>query len=206
MFATPAFARDTHAALDFVEDQQYFILVADCAQRLQKLAAKMIISSFALDRLNNNRRDIDAFRRDYVTNLFLGQFLLFDYRSVAFVWRQVKIKARTRNSRPRKLGEISNLARIRIGEAHGVTRATVERLLEMNDLSSALTPAGGQIFPHFPIHRCLERVLDCERASFDEEVTFQRLQSHYPRKSLNEICKLHRVNIRIRNLHLRGRQ
>jgi len=35
---------------DFVEDQQYFILVADCAQRLEKLAAKMIVlPSFALD-------------------------------------------------------------------------------------------------------------------------------------------------------------
>ncbi len=64
MLAAPVPAGDAHAALHFVEDQQHFVLVADPAQRLQPFAAEMVVAAFALDRLDDDRGDVEtALRR-----------------------------------------------------------------------------------------------------------------------------------------------
>ncbi len=60
MLAAPVAAGRSHAALHFVENEQHFVLVADAAQRLQPFAAEMIVAAFALDRLDDDRGDVDA--------------------------------------------------------------------------------------------------------------------------------------------------
>ncbi len=60
MFAAPISAGGAHAALHFVENQEHFVLVADAAERSQPFAAEMIVATFALDRLDDDRGDVDA--------------------------------------------------------------------------------------------------------------------------------------------------
>ena len=48
------------AALHFVENEEHFVLVANAAKRLQPFAAEMIVAAFALDRLDDDRGDVDA--------------------------------------------------------------------------------------------------------------------------------------------------
>src|SRR5258708_1432941 len=85
MLTAPVFSGDTHAALDFVEDEQYFIFVADGAEGLQKLTSKMIVASFALDWLNNDRGYVGAFLSKDLSNLFFSQLLFSDYVLKAFL-------------------------------------------------------------------------------------------------------------------------
>ena len=60
MLAAPVAAGRAHPALHFVENEEHFVLVADPAQRLQPFAAEMIVAAFALDRLDNDRGDVEA--------------------------------------------------------------------------------------------------------------------------------------------------
>ena len=55
--------------LHFVEDQEHLVLVADLAQLLQQLAAEMIVAAFALDRLDDDRGDVDAALVDELPDL-----------------------------------------------------------------------------------------------------------------------------------------
>ena len=45
--------------LHFVENEEHLVLVADLAQRPQPFAAEMIVAAFALDRLDDDRGDVD---------------------------------------------------------------------------------------------------------------------------------------------------
>ena len=78
MLATPVAAGCSHAALDFVEDKKHLVLVADAAQRLEPFAPKMIVAAFALDRLDDDRRDVDAALGDELHDLLLAFFFPLD--------------------------------------------------------------------------------------------------------------------------------
>ena len=58
--------------------------------------------------------------------------------------------------------------------------------LEMEYLCAARTMSGGQVFPHFPIHRRLEGVFHGERPAFNEEITLQRRQPHHAAERAHE--------------------
>src|SRR5437773_10445291 len=96
---------------------------------------------------------------------------------------------RVGNARPVELGEQIGLARIGIGQAHGVTTATVKRSTEMQNLSAAFAPPGGEILAHLPIHRGLKRVLYRESSASDEEIAFERRQPGHTHKRFNK-CRV----------------
>src|ERR1039458_9734678 len=58
MLAAPVPAGNAHATLDFVEDEQEVVVVANLPQRAQEFAAEMVVAALALDRLDGNNRDI----------------------------------------------------------------------------------------------------------------------------------------------------
>ena len=94
MLRAPHAARRSQAGLDFVENQQHLILVADLAQLPQKFTAVMIVAAFPLDRLDDDRRDIDAALVDEVANLLLALFLSRDHVRFALRLRKRKIDGR----------------------------------------------------------------------------------------------------------------
>src|ERR1035441_797173 len=95
----------------------------------------MVVAALALDRLDDDGRDILGFLCEYLTNLFEGQLLFLDDHLVALGRRQREIQTRRNDSRPRELREISNLARVGVRQTHRVTAPPVERAFEMDDRS-----------------------------------------------------------------------
>src|SRR6059058_6554331 len=171
MLTAPHLTGDTHAALHFVEDEKDVVFVADLAELFQPFAPEMIIAALALDRFDDDGADVDLAPLsgvDVSMYFLFGFFLTRNDVALALVFRQRKIDVWAGNARPVKFREQIRFPRISIGQAHGVATAAVEGVPEMQNLRSPLAVAGGHVFADFPIHRCLKRVLDRERAAFDE--------------------------------------
>ena len=62
------------------------------------------------------------------------------------------------------------------------------------------------VLADLPIHRRFQRVLDCERPAFDEQIFFEWWQAHDARKSFDEFGVGLRINIRIRDFRFRRPQ
>src|SRR6266480_4472733 len=195
MFAAPIAAGRAHPALHFIEDEEDFIFVADAPKRLQPFTAKMVIPALALDRLNDDGADVDLAFINKFSDLTFRFLFAVDY--VAFLLRfgQSEVDARARNPWPIELGEQIRFARIRVRQAHGVTRAPVKGVTEMQNLSIALAITGAHVLAHLPIHRCLQAIFDRERAAFNEQVALERPEANDPRKSFYKFRVAFRVNI-----------
>ena len=88
MLTTPRLAGDAEAALDFVKDQQHFMLVANPPQGPQELTPEMVVSALALNGFDDNGRDIRCFLRQHVADLFKRLLFLLDGRGLALAGRQ----------------------------------------------------------------------------------------------------------------------
>src|SRR5438105_15063861 len=152
MLATPVATGCSHAALDFVEDKKHLVLVADAAKRLEPFAAKMIVAAFALDRLYDDRRDVDAALGDELHDLLLALFLARDHVLRPVWFGQREIDGRIGNARPVELREQIGLARIGVREAHRITAAAMKGLAEMQNLRAAFPSSRRDIFADLPIH------------------------------------------------------
>src|SRR2546427_8511639 len=139
----------------------------------------MVIASLALDGLDNKRANIDPALLGELANLALGLLSALDHIGFALRVRQRKIDARTRHARPIEFCEQIRLTRIGIGKAHGVAASPVKCMTKMQDLGSAFAVTSSHVLPHFPIHRCLQTILDRERAALDKKVALQRRQPDY---------------------------
>src|SRR2546430_2740829 len=113
----------------------------------------MIVPAFALDRLAYNRADVDPAFLDPVPDFELGFFLARDHVLFALRFWQREIEVWTGDTRPVELGEQIGLSRIGVGQAHRVTAATVERVLEMQNLGAAFAMTRGHVLANLPIHR-----------------------------------------------------
>ena len=91
MFAAPVATRCAHAALHFVENEKHVVFVANLSQPLQPFTAEMIITAFALDRLDDDGADVDAALIDEVANFALGFLFARDHIGFALRFRQRKI-------------------------------------------------------------------------------------------------------------------
>ena len=202
MFARPAFAGDAHAGLNFVKDQQNVILVRDLAQQPQKLRAEMIVTALTLDRLDDDRGDIYRLGSKHLADFVLGTLFLRDDIGEAFLLRQREVQHRRADARPREFGVVQNLAWVGIRQAHCVARATVERMIEMDDFGAAFTMTGGDVLPPLSIHGGLESVLERERAAINEKVVRQFRQRNDARERFEERSKLRRVVIGFGSLEL----
>jgi hypothetical protein len=58
VFVGPQLAGDPHAGLHLVENEQEFILVRELTQLVEELLAEVIVPAFALDRLDDEARDV----------------------------------------------------------------------------------------------------------------------------------------------------
>ena len=79
MLTAPVAAGDAHPALHFVKNEEHFILVADPAEGLQPFATEMIVATFTLDRLDNNRGDVETALLHELHDLGFGFFLPLDH-------------------------------------------------------------------------------------------------------------------------------
>src|SRR5664279_2037428 len=140
MFAAPVAASGSHAALHFVENQKHLVLVADPSQSLKPFAAEMIVAPFALDRLDDDRGDIDATLGDELHDLLLGDFLAREDVVLALRLWQREVNKWRRNAWPVELGEQVRLPRVRVGEAHGVAAASVKGVAKREDVGAAIGP------------------------------------------------------------------
>src|SRR5216683_3015227 len=65
MFEREHFSSAAHAALNFVDDEQNTVLVANPAQLFQKSRRRWNVSAFALDRLYNDRGNFFRWRGSF---------------------------------------------------------------------------------------------------------------------------------------------
>src|SRR4029077_18869833 len=94
----------------------------------------MIVAAFALDRLDDNRANVDVALLDELADLALGFLFALDHVGLALRFRQRKIDRRTRDTGPIKFREQIRLPRIGIGQAHRVTAPPMESASEMQNL------------------------------------------------------------------------
>ena len=88
MFAAPIAARRSHAALHLVKNKQHLSFVANFSQLLQPFAPEMIVTAFALDRLDDDCAYVDLALLDKLVNLALGFRLALDHIGFALRFRQ----------------------------------------------------------------------------------------------------------------------
>src|SRR5436309_90713 len=119
----------THAALDFVENEQHVAFVANPAQSFQKLASKMIVATFTLNRFDNDGRDVSSFFLQNRANLVLSLALLLSGFASPILQRQREVQCGCADARPWKLRKVVDLACIRVRQAHRIAAATVKRFL-----------------------------------------------------------------------------
>src|SRR5438874_12202693 len=100
MFAAPVATSGAHAALHVVKNQQDVVFIGNFSQLLQPFTAEMVVAPLALDRLDDNRANVDVALLDEIVDLALGLLFSLDYVGFAFRFRQRKIDVRTRDARP----------------------------------------------------------------------------------------------------------
>src|SRR5437773_10569183 len=134
----------------------------------------MVIASLALDGLDNKRANIDPALLDKLATLALGLLFALDHIGFALRVRQRKIDARTRHAGPIEFRKQIRLTRIGIGKAHGVAASPVKCVTKMQHLCATLAVTSSHVLADFPIHRCLQTILDRERAALDKKIAFER--------------------------------
>src|SRR5262245_1029816 len=102
MFAAPIATGGAHPALDFVETQQDIVFVRNLSQFLEPFTAKMIVATFALDRLDDDGADVDVALLDEVADFALGLLFALDHIRLTLGFWQAKIDGRTRDAGPIK--------------------------------------------------------------------------------------------------------
>src|SRR6266700_2600516 len=64
----------------------------------------------------------------------------------------------------------------------------------------------GHVLADFPIHRCLQTILDRERAAFDKQIALKRRQTDDPLEGRHKFRVPDGVNVRIGDLNFCGPQ
>ncbi len=144
--------------------------------------------------------------RDAFHDLRLADFLALDHVGLALVLGQREIDVRRADARPRELREVHRLPRVRVGQAHGVAGATVEGVLEVQDVRAALAAAGRQVLAHLPVHRGLQGVFHRQRAAIDEKPPLHRRQRGHARERVDKFRVQRGVDIGVRHLGAGGEQ
>src|SRR6266436_7728873 len=154
----------------------------------------MIVASLALDRLDNNRANVDVALLNEITDLALGFLFPLNHVRLAFRFRQRKIDGWTRNAGPIEFRKQIRFTRIGIGQAHRVTGPSMERMPEMQNLCAAFAVTRSHVLPDFPIHRCLQTILHRKRAALDEQITLEWRQTKDALKRRHKFSVPSRVN------------
>src|SRR5206468_5675163 len=76
----------------------------------------------------------------------------------------------------------------------------------MQDLGAALPVTSGHVLADFPNHRCLQTILDRERAAFDKQIALKRRQTDDPLERRNKLRVPDGVNVRVGDLNFRRTQ
>src|SRR6266436_8697494 len=98
MFATPVPAGRPDPGLDFVKDQENVMLITEAPQSAQPFPSEMIISAFALNRLDDQASDVECFVLENLSDLAFGARFFLPNVFGAGRFRKRKVKARSRNS------------------------------------------------------------------------------------------------------------
>ena len=105
------------------------------------------------------------------------------------------------DARPVELREPRHLVRVGVGQRQRVAAAAVEGAAQVQHLGAErrIEPAG-LVEPALPVERHLERVLDGERATVDEEQVRQRRIAEHPRERVDEAGHRHAVDVGVARL------
>src|SRR5437868_15014479 len=137
MLATPGAPSSAMPGLHFVETQQDVALVADFPQLAQPFATEMIVAPFSLDRFDYDRGDVGPAFIDECPNFRFRFFLALNHIAFALIFREGKIDCWIGNPRPVELGEQIRLARIGIGQAHGITGTTMKCVAKLQNVGDS---------------------------------------------------------------------
>ncbi len=196
----PPLAGRAEAGLHLVEDEQELVFVGELAQLLEELGAEVVVAAFALDRLDDESRDVVSVLRH--RGLDLGHGLALErHCRLETLRRRREAQHRIQDPRPGELGKVLGLARIGgVGERQGVAAAAVECLAKVEDLRTDLAPPGGEVLAHLPVEGHLERILDRQRAAFDEEEVLAKGLGDGAREGLHELGHEGGVDVGVRRL------
>ena len=157
------------ARLHFVEDEEELELVGQAAQAAEELRAEMVVSSFSLDRLEDERRDVAlglgaGFPDLELDPPFGGLGLAQD------LGRDREAQPGAGEAGPVENREVLGLAGIgRVRQGEGVAGAPVKGIAEVEDLLPLLARAPREVLADLPVERGLQRVFHPRGAPLDEE-------------------------------------
>src|SRR5256886_15183858 len=100
----------------------------------------------------DNRGDVDPAFIDEFPNFRFRFFLALNHIAFALIFREGKIDCWIGNPRPVEFGEQIRLARVGIGQAHGVTGTTMKGVAKMQNLGATFAATSRHVFANLPIH------------------------------------------------------
>ena len=162
----------------------------------------MIVAALALDRLHDERGHVVLALREELLGL-RERGGLAALRVGERVGRGGEMELRVIDARPVELWEVLRLARVgRVRHRQRVAAAAVEGLAQVHDLRAALgLHALREVLAHFPVEGRLDRVLDRQRAAFDEEHVLGEGRGHgHAREGLDELGHVGRVDVGVGRL------
>ena len=205
MLPEPGLARTVKTRLDFIEDQHGVFFVGELAKPGEKLGAEVIVATLALHGLDDDRGNLVAMfcerRLDLIVSaLFLGLDVVGD---VAF---KVEDNRGIMHPRPVELGEQADLVGHGVGEAHGVARATMKRLLKMQDhqVVDIIGKIDASELAGFPVEGGLEGVLHRQAAPGDPEVMRIVRGGNQIAERINELRHFDGIQIGVGDIAARG--
>jgi len=211
MLPGPHLPGDAHAALDFVEDQDDLVLVADLAQLLEERGPELVVPAFALDCFNDEGADVIRIAPDGLLDLADSHFL--KPLHVGQVLLEGPCDLRGNDTWPVELCEKLVLVRVVcVGDGKGIAAAAMEGIAEMDDLGALLAVYGVALadlaclhkLADFPIHRGLECVFDSQGSVVDKERVVEPVGLRHFVEGLDEIGHFHRIDVGARDLVDRG--
>ena len=203
MLPGPHLASDAHAALHFVEDEEHFVFVAYLAKLLEELCAEVVVSAFALYRLDDDGGDsVGIVHQRVLDLLYRLRFEPFDVAEMLFKREgYLRVDYARPFSKFRIALVLVRVVGVRDGES--VAAASVEGLVEVHDLRAFASVVGFargylallQKLLDFPVHRYLEGVLNGERAVVDEEYVVVAFRHSDFAERFDEVSHLLRVDV-----------
>jgi hypothetical protein len=200
MLVRPHLSGHANAGLHFIDDQHRIIFVGKLSQHPEEFRPEVIVASLALDRLDDDRRDVVPVVMKRLLDLSDACLLVpFNLREVFDVQR--KCDRGVQHARPGELREQIGFRRIGIRQRQCVPRPPVEALAEVDHLASPFFAVSlREVFPDLPVERRFQSVLHTERPAFDEERVGQVRGNSNAGERLNKLRLFRRVDIGERRL------
>jgi hypothetical protein len=142
------------------------ISFSSVTSRRNRNSGRVVVAAFALDRLDDQRRDVGAC---WPIASLISRPAVFGGDDFVHVFVEREGDFGVGNPRPVELRVPLRLHRVGVGHRHGVAAAAVEGFAKVDHLrAELLLLAALKVLLHLPVEGSLEGVLDSEGSALDQ--------------------------------------